>query len=93
MTEIVDDSRCAFRVVAGDDESTTTPQKKLDGRARTYDDCSAAKEREAPAISARQEINRSPRAAMRPGIKARRARIPAVFERGATPSPGMQRRS
>jgi hypothetical protein len=34
----------------------------------------------------------APRAARRPGGKARRPRIPAVFERGATPPPGMHRR-
>ena len=33
------------------------------------------------------------RRAMRPADKARRARIPPVFDRGATPSPGMQRSS
>ena len=37
------------------------------------------------------EVPRAPRVAMRPGCKARRLRIPSVFEGGATPQSGMQR--
>src|SRR6266542_1358940 len=59
--------------------------------------CSGRSTRQFPSDSrissvASPEVLLTPRAAMRPARKARGARIPGVFNRRATPRPGMQRR-
>ena len=51
------------------------------------------KSRVAPRRAMRRGPQRGSRVGDRPAAKARRARIPPVFERGATQAPGMQRAS